>query len=69
MFNKQLISLLRYGAITGNILFILWITYNGIEAGFRGSVYEKISFIALTLLLVTNNFFLITRTKDVGHES
>jgi hypothetical protein len=37
------ISTLKYGAIAGNILFILWVTYNAVDDNFSGTIYEKIS--------------------------
>lgn len=50
-------------AIAGNILFLLWILYNGISEGFPGTLIEKISFITLMGLLATNAFLLLVRTK------
>jgi len=52
MQNKNLNFLLRFAAISGNVLFVLWVTYNGINEGFRGTVPEKISYVALMCLLL-----------------
>ena len=57
------ISTLKYGAIAGNVLFILWVTYNAIDENFSGTVYEKISYVALMALLLTNCFLLIRSFK------
>ena len=64
METKQLISLLRYGAIGGNVLFILWVSYNAIDEGFRGTLPEKFSYVGLMGLLLTNCFLLITKFKQ-----
>jgi len=61
--KTTLITLLKYGAIAGNILFVLWVTFNAIDSGFSGTVYEKISYVALMALLVTNCFLLIRSFK------
>ena len=54
---------LKYGAIGGNVLFILWVTYNAIDDNFNGTIYEKISYVALMALLLTNCFLLIRSFK------
>ncbi|HKI77961.1 MAG TPA: hypothetical protein VKA26_05440 [Ignavibacteriaceae bacterium] len=41
-------------AIAGNILFVLWILFNGINEGFKGTVYAVISYLGLILLLSLN---------------
>lgn len=55
--------LLSVLAITGNILFILWITYNGIKEHFKGNINEKISYVVLISLLILNSFFVIRWRK------
>ena len=42
----------RYLAIAGDLLFVLWITYNGIDEGFSGTPVEKASYAGLTILLL-----------------
>jgi hypothetical protein len=44
-------KLFRNIALAGNILFVLWMLYNGINEGFRGTAYQIMSYIGLTLLL------------------
>ncbi|MBS1490965.1 MAG: hypothetical protein JSS93_10590 [Bacteroidetes bacterium] len=56
-------GLLSGGAVVGNILFILWGTYNGINERFRGTLPEKVSYIALALLLLTNTFLIWHKKK------
>jgi len=57
----RLIDRLKYPAVAGNVLFILWMTYNGIDEGFKGTVYQKLSYIGLTMLLVLNSFLLLRK--------
>jgi hypothetical protein len=45
---------LRYAAIAGDVLFILWVLRNGLEQGFRGTPAEVGSFYGLIALLVLN---------------
>jgi len=47
-------SWLRYLVIAGNVVFILWIIRNGMEAGFRGSPVEVVSWVGLIALLALN---------------
>jgi len=49
----------RLIAIVGNILFILWISYNGIDEGFRGTPLQIVSYISLLVLLMLNITLLI----------
>jgi hypothetical protein len=41
--KKYLLKIIRLLAILGNILFIPWITYNGIDEGFRGTPPQTVS--------------------------
>ena len=52
-------SLIRSFAIAGNIVFVLWILYNGINENFEGTNIEKISYFMLMGLLTVNAFLLI----------
>jgi hypothetical protein len=51
-------SWLRDAAIAGNVLFILWITRNGINEGFRGTGPEIASYFGLVVLLALNSVLL-----------
>jgi hypothetical protein len=59
--STKLISLLRYAAIAGNIFFILWVSFNAMDEGFKGTLPEKISYVVLMGLLITNCFLLLTK--------
>ena len=60
---KEIKNLLTVLAVAGNIIFILWILYNGINEGFVGTLPEKISYIGLMGLLAVNTI-LITGNKE-----
>lgn len=64
METKPIITLLRYAAIGGNILFILWILFNAMDEGFRGTMQEKLSAIGLIGLLTVNCTLLLTKPSQ-----
>ncbi|MEO5783101.1 MAG: hypothetical protein ABIQ07_07515 [Ginsengibacter sp.] len=67
--NKQFLNFLKYLAIAGNIIFILCILYNGgIDKGFNGTIYQKMSNIILLGLLTANSLLLISRTSPNTNE-
>ncbi len=51
--------MLRYIVIAGNVVYILWITYNGIDEGFSGTVIRISSYLGLIIVLVLNTFLLL----------
>jgi len=63
-----IIILLTIAALVGNIIFILWMTYNGLQEHFNGTIYEKLSFIGLTLLLIINSYLILRKNKPVVNE-
>jgi hypothetical protein len=63
MKNISLYHLFKYVAIPGNVLFILWVTYNGIDEGFRGTLVQKASYVGLMLLLALNTILILRRGK------
>lgn len=64
LINKQQISFLRYIAGAGNALFLLWILFNGIMAGFKAPLPEIFYYVGVMALLALNSLLLITiRTK------
>jgi hypothetical protein len=52
----------KYVAILGNVLFIAWIWWNGIDEGFKATPLQLVSYLSLTALLILNIYFL-TRKK------
>ena len=62
MLSKQFIALLRVAAVSGNILFVLWVTFNGLKEGFSGTIYQKLSYIGLVGLLAINSFLILSQS-------
>ena len=56
--KTSLIKLLFPAAVTGNILFVLWVSFNGLKEHFQGTIFEKLSYIGLMGLLAVNTFLL-----------
>ena len=56
-------NLLRRLAIIGNVVYILWVTYNGIDEGFSGGIVQTVSYIGFMVLL-TLNIVLLRREKN-----
>jgi len=52
--NRGLRRWLRYAAIAGDVVFMLWIFRNGLEEGFHGTPVQLASFAGLTVLLALN---------------
>ena len=63
MDSRKTPSLLRYVAIAGNIVFVLWILYNGISEGFKGTRLEVLSYVGLVVLLLLNVFLISSRQR------
>jgi len=61
--SSPITELLSIAAIAGNVLFVLWILFNGINEGFKGTSVEKVSYISLMGLLAVNAFLLIRNRK------
>ncbi len=63
-YTRKMISLLSTLAIIGNVLFILWMTFNGIDERGQGATPAMImSYIGLTLLLILNSVLLFRQRK------
>ena len=53
----------RFIAILGNVAYILWITYNGIDDGFSARPVEIVAVTGLLFLLILNIFLLFRKQK------
>lgn len=53
---------LRYIALFGNPIYILWIIYNGIDEGFKATLVQKSSYIGILILLMINFFLLYKKS-------
>jgi hypothetical protein len=60
---KEIKSMLSFFAVAGNILFILWILYNGINEGFAGTTMQKIIYFSMMSLLAINTFLILGKNK------
>jgi hypothetical protein len=60
---KTIRPLLTRLAIAGNLLFVLWILYNGMNEHFEGTLLEKISYFSLMALLLVNSLLLGPKIK------
>ena len=61
---KNLIPLMKFAAIAGNILFMLWMTYNGLKEHFSGTLHEKVSYVGLMCLLILNSWLILSAEKQ-----
>jgi hypothetical protein len=61
--NSTIYKFLRDIAVAGNIIFVLWILYNGINEGFQGTPLEVVSYIGLMILLLLNAFLIYRRQR------
>lgn len=52
---------LRFAAIAGDVLFVLWILRNGIDEGFSATPAQVASYVGLVVLLALNAVLLATR--------
>jgi len=61
MKNIGIYKLFKYVAVVGNALFILWVTYNGIDEGFSGTLVQKASYVSLMLLLTLDTVLILRK--------
>ncbi len=61
MKTSPLYQLLKFAALAGNLLFILWMLYNGVDEGFRATPYQLASYVGLTLLLLLNSILIFAK--------
>lgn len=58
--QKTFVIFMRATAVFGNLLFVLWILYNAIHLGVRGTWPEIISCMVLIALLALNSYLILT---------
>jgi len=58
MNKKSLLNLFSWLAIFGNVIFILWIIYNGIDEGLSAAPVQIASYLGLVILLLLNIFLI-----------
>ena len=59
-----LMEMLSLLAIAGNMLFLFWILYNGINENFQATTIEKMSYVTLMGLLTVNAFLLFRNRRN-----
>lgn len=64
MDKNQLLHIIRYATISGNILIILWVLFNAMDEGFKGTLPEKISFVVVISLLAANTWLLLNKSQN-----
>lgn len=63
MKTRELRMIFKYLAIAGNVMYVLWILYNGMNEGFQGTTLEIVSYLGLILLLIINSILLSLRQE------
>ncbi len=65
LYNRLMIyqHFLRYVAIAGNAVYILWIVHNAIDEKFTGRPLEIVVLVGLLILLTLNSLLLIRTAK------
>jgi hypothetical protein len=61
MKRNAVYNFFRHIAVAGNVLFVLWMLSNGINEGFKATIYEIFSYMGLTFLLSLNTVLLLLR--------
>jgi len=55
MDKNNFYKLLRYAALFGDVVYILWLLYNGIDEGFKGiNTVQGLAATGMILLLILN---------------
>ncbi|MBS1524151.1 MAG: hypothetical protein JST19_00795 [Bacteroidetes bacterium] len=57
----HMIAVMRFAAISGNILFALWVTYNAVNERFHGTPMQIASYIGLIGLFTINTILVLKR--------
>lgn len=54
---------LGWAAVAGDVLFIAWVLFNGMDEGWRATPVQLASYVALIALLVLNAALLVSRDR------
>lgn len=63
--NSTLLQYFIIIAISGNILFMAWITYNAIKEHFSGNMHQKIIYLFLMGLLIINSWIILSNRRKI----
>ncbi len=58
---KRYLKPLSQLVVTGNVVFVLWLLFNGIDEGFRATPLQLVSYLSLTILLALNSYLILTK--------
>jgi len=50
--------------VFGNLIFVLWILFNGIKENFEGTLIEKVSYAGLMGLLISSSILILRKSKN-----
>lgn len=54
---------IKYLVIFGDLVFIAWMTFNGIDEGFKATPMQAFSYVGLTVLLILNIYLLLRKKQ------
>ena len=64
MGNAKVTQAGRLAALIGNVIFIVWILFNGLDSDWKGTPVEMASAGMLILLLILNSFLLLAARRN-----
>lgn len=56
-------NILRRAAIAGNVLFVLWILYNGMNENWKAKPVQLVVYITMISLLLVNSYLIFKKNK------
>ena len=62
--NGSIYKTVKYIALAGNVLYILWILYNAVDSGFQERPVQMVALTGLLILLILN-ILLIYRNNRI----
>ncbi len=62
--NSSFIKFVSYMTVFGNLIFVLWILFNGIKENFEGTLIEKVSYAGLMGLLISSSILILRKSKN-----
>jgi hypothetical protein len=64
MKTMSVYTLLTYLAVAGNVLFVLWMLFNGMDEGWKATPFQIMSYVGLTVLLALNTYLILRKTHS-----
>jgi hypothetical protein len=55
---------LKVLVVAGNVLFVLWMRFNGMDEGWKATPYQIMSYAGLTVLLALNTYLILRKTHS-----